>query len=48
MVNFRNDIPKTVDVSLLKNPDDVLKSKLYSNSLGYFSSFIKFGYFIGR
>jgi arsenical pump membrane protein len=44
---LRNDIPKTVDVSLLKNPDDVLKSKTLFKFSWIFLALLLIGYFIG-
>ena len=44
---LRNDIPKTVDVSLLKNPDDVLKSKTLFKFSWIFLALLLAGYFIG-
>ncbi len=44
---LRKDIPKTVDVSLLKNPDDVLKSKTLFKFSWVFLALLLVGYFIG-
>ena len=44
---LRNDIPKEVDVSLLKNPDDVLKSKTLFKFSWIFLALLLGGYFIG-
>ena len=44
---LRKDIPKTVDVSLLKNPDDVLKSKTLFKFSWIFLALLLAGYFIG-
>ena len=44
---LRNDIPKSVDVSLLKNPDDVLKSKTLFKFSWVFLALLLLGYFIG-
>ena len=44
---LRKDIPKIVDVSLLKNPDDVLKSKTLFKFSWVFLVLLLGGYFIG-
>jgi len=44
---LRNDIPKTVDITLLKNPDDVLKSKTLFKFSWIFLALLLAGYFIG-
>lgn len=44
---LRKDIPKSVDVSLLKNPDDVLKSKTLFKFSWVFLALLLTGYFIG-
>ncbi len=44
---LRNDIPKTVDITLLKNPDDVLKSKILFKFSWIFLALLLAGYFIG-
>lgn len=44
---LRNDIPKTVNVSLLKNPDEVLKSKTLFKFSWIFLIILLAGYFIG-
>lgn len=44
---LRNDIPKTIDVALLKNPDDVLKSKPLFYMSWLFLALLLFAYFIG-
>ncbi len=44
---LRKDIPKSVDVSLLKNPDDVLKSKSLFKFSWIFLALLLLGYFIG-
>ncbi len=44
---LRNDIPKYVDISLLKNPDDVLKSKALFKFSWIFLALLLAGYFIG-
>jgi len=44
---LRNDIPKVVDTTLLKNPDDVLKSKTLFKFSWIFLVFLLAGYFIG-
>jgi arsenical pump membrane protein len=46
-VILRHDIPKTVDVNLLKNPDDVLKSKTLFKFSWIFLALLLAGYFIG-
>ena len=46
-VILRKDIPKTVDVSLLKNPDEVLKSKTLFKFSWVFLALLLVGYFIG-
>ncbi|MDD5399736.1 MAG: arsenic transporter [Sulfurimonas sp.] len=44
---LNNDIPKTIDVNLLKNPDDVLKSKPLFYISWLFLALLLFAYFIG-
>jgi arsenical pump membrane protein len=44
---LRKDIPKTVDIDLLKNPDDVLKSKTLFKFSWFFLALLLAGYFIG-
>ncbi len=44
---LRKDIPKTVDVSLLKNPDEVLKNKTLFQFSWLFLALLLLGYFIG-
>ncbi|MDH4944697.1 arsenic transporter [Sulfurimonas sp. C5] len=44
---LRNDIPKHVDVNLLKNPDDVLKNKTLFKFSWFFLALLLAGYFIG-
>ena len=44
---LRKDIPKTVDIDLLKNPEDVLKSKALFNFSWFFLVILLAGYFIG-
>jgi arsenical pump membrane protein len=44
---LRNDIPKEVDVTLLKNPDDVLKSKPLFYASWVFLALLLCAYFIG-
>ncbi|MEV9643976.1 arsenic transporter [Aliarcobacter butzleri] len=44
---LRNDIPKTVDITLLKNPDNVLKSKTLFKFSWIFLALLLAGYFIG-
>jgi len=44
---LRKDIPKTVDVSLLKNPVEVLKSKTLFKFSWIFLALLLVGYFIG-
>ncbi len=44
---LRADIPKRVDVTLLKNPDDVLKSRTLFNFSWVFLALLLAGYFIG-
>ncbi|MGE3612688.1 MAG: arsenic transporter [Sulfurimonas sp.] len=44
---LRNDIPKTIDVALLKNPDDVLKSKPLFYISWLFLALLLVAYFIG-
>ncbi len=46
-VILRGDIPKEVDVSLLKNPDEVLKSKTLFKFSWIFLALLLVGYFIG-
>ncbi len=44
---LRKDIPKQVDISLLKNPDDVLKNKTLFKFSWVFLALLLAGYFIG-
>lgn len=44
---LRNDIPKTIDVTLLKNPDEVLKSKPLFYMSWLFLALLLVAYFIG-
>ncbi len=44
---LRKDIPKSVDITLLKNPDDVLKSKTLFLFSWFFLALLLVGYFIG-
>ncbi len=44
---LRKDIPKTVDISLLKNPDEVLKNKTLFKFSWVFLALLILGYFIG-
>lgn len=44
---LRKDIPKKVDITLLKNPDDVLKSKTLFKFSWLFLAILISGYFIG-
>jgi len=44
---LRKDIPKEVDVTLLKNPDDVLKSKPLFYFSWFFLALLLVGYFVG-
>lgn len=44
---LRKDIPKSVDITLLKNPDDVLKSKTLFLFSWFFLALLLAGYFIG-
>ena len=44
---LRKDIPKEIDISLLKNPDDVLKNKALFNFSWFFLALLLVGYFIG-
>jgi arsenical pump membrane protein len=44
---LRKDIPKTIDVNLLKNPDDVLKSKPLFYASWAFLALLLVAYFIG-
>jgi arsenical pump membrane protein len=44
---LRKDIPKQVDISLLKNPDEVLKSKTLFKFSWVFLALLLAGYFIG-
>ena len=46
-VILRKDIPKQVDITLLKNPDDVLKSKTLFKFSWIFLAILLSGYFIG-
>ncbi len=44
---LRNDIPKSVDTSLLKNPDEVLKNKTLFKFSWFFLALLLVGYFVG-
>jgi len=44
---LRKDIPKKVDITLLKNPDDVLKNKALFKFSWFFLALLLVGYFIG-
>lgn len=44
---LKNDIPKKVDIDLLKNPDDVLKNKTLFYFSWFFLALLLVGYFIG-
>lgn len=44
---LREDIPKTIDINLLKNPDDVLKSKPLFYASWLFLALLLIAYFIG-
>ena len=44
---LKNDIPKTIDVALLKNPDEVLKSKPLFYMSWLFLALLLVAYFIG-
>jgi len=44
---LRRDIPKTVDINLLKNPADVIKNKKLFNFSWLFLALLLGGYFIG-
>ncbi|MBE0498328.1 MAG: arsenic transporter [Campylobacterales bacterium] len=44
---LRKDIPRNVDISLLKNPDDVLKNKTLFKFSWLFLALLLAGYFIG-
>ncbi|WP_304544800.1 arsenic transporter [Sulfurimonas microaerophilic] len=44
---LKKDIPKTVDIDLLKNPNDVLKSKTLFQFSWFFLALLLAGYFIG-
>jgi len=44
---LRKDIPKTVDISLLKNEDEVLKNKTLFKFSWFFLGLLLAGYFIG-
>ena len=46
-VVLRKDIPKSVDITLLKNPDEVLKSKMLFRFSWAFLALLLGGYFIG-
>ncbi|NOX16426.1 MAG: arsenic transporter [Epsilonproteobacteria bacterium] len=46
-VILRKDIPKTIDISLLTNADDVLKSKTLFKFSWFFLALLIAGYFIG-
>jgi len=44
---LRKDIPSTVDIDLLKNPQDVIKNKSLFNFSWFFLALLLSGYFIG-
>mgnify|MGYP003605471564 FL=1 len=44
---LKNDIPKQIDITLLKNPDDVLKNKMLFKFSWIFLGLLLAGYFIG-
>ena len=44
---LRKDIPAQIEISLLKNPDEVLKSKMLFNFSWFFLALLLIGYFIG-
>ncbi len=44
---LRNDIPKEIDTSLLKNPDEVLKNKTLFKFSWFFLALLLIGYFVG-
>lgn len=44
---LRNDIPKSVDITLLKHPDNVLKNKTLFKFSWFFLALLLSGYFIG-
>jgi arsenical pump membrane protein len=44
---LRNDIPKKIDTSLLKNPDEVLKNKTLFKFSWFFLALLLVGYFVG-
>jgi len=44
---LRKDIPKSVDITLLKNPDEVLKSKTLFKFSWFFLALLLVGYFVG-
>jgi len=44
---LKDDIPKTIDITLLKNPDDVLKSKPLFYASWVFLALLLIAYFIG-
>ncbi len=46
-VFLRKDIPKEIDVSLLKNPDEVLKNKTLFKFSWVFLALLLVGYFVG-
>ncbi|RXJ76419.1 arsenical efflux pump membrane protein ArsB [Arcobacter sp. F155] len=46
-VFLRKDIPSTIDVSLLKNPDEVLKNKTLFKFSWVFLALLLVGYFVG-
>ncbi len=46
-VVLRKDIPKEIDITLLKNPDDVLKNKALFKFSWFFLALLLVGYFIG-
>lgn len=46
-VVLRKDIPQTVDIHLLKNPEDVIKNKTLFNFSWFFLAILLAGYFIG-
>ncbi|MCF6340574.1 MAG: arsenic transporter [Sulfurimonas sp.] len=44
---LRKDIPQTVDIDLLKNPEEVIKNKALFNFSWFFLAILLAGYFIG-
>lgn len=44
---LRKDIPKKIDITLLKNPDDVLKNKTLFKFSWIFLALLLIGYFVG-